>query len=143
MQINKISFPQNSKNGLEIVNAFADHFTPIFNVSSNQLTVNLNEESIYDQLSILIFQFSINHVLKGVNNIDPNKSPWPDCLASQFLTSCSFSVARPIWLIFNNSIQLWNLARLLEDVISESCNQIITQTKIIGTCTYGISSKLV
>lgn len=46
-------------NWYEIVNVLADNFALVFNICSNQLMINLNEESINDQLSVYYTVYSL------------------------------------------------------------------------------------
>ena len=88
----------------DIVNAFADHFASVYENKSNCLLNTLEEIPDFAELNITSFKFSILEILESLNNVDLSKGAGPDGLTPKFLKNCFFSLSRPLWLIFNESI---------------------------------------
>ena len=84
----------------EIADTFATHFGAVYLKSSglsNSVVEHIftsNNISLYFNIS-KVFEFCLINLTKG---------PGPDQLPPQFLRECAFSLSRPLWIIFNNSV---------------------------------------
>lgn len=91
-------------NDTEIADVFAEHFASVYvendpDVSDTKLPLSTNN------ITVSSFNFSISNILEKLEKINLNQGPGPDNLPPLLLKNCAFSLSRPLWLLFNNSIK--------------------------------------
>ena len=88
----------------DIANVFAQHFSSVYvnDISTNIFSCN-NVSSEYN-ININSYTFKISDILTKLEHIDLNKGPGPDNIPPIFLKNCSFSLSRPLWILFNRSM---------------------------------------
>ena len=92
---------------IEILDAFANHFSSVYEVSTNTQSGN-DGSDLYGRefvnLGLNSYYIKISEIWESLSDIDLNIGAGPDGIPAQFLKNCAFSLSRPIWLIFNNSL---------------------------------------
>lgn len=89
--------------GNMIANAFANHFASVYEPPGAHILYesHLNFNSYFNVGS---FYIKISEVLSKLEKLDVSKGSGPDNVPSIFLKSCAFSLSRPLWLLFNKSL---------------------------------------
>ena len=85
----------------DILEAFRHQFQSVYTVPRQNH--NLSENPNFMNLSTL--QVEIGDIYKKITKLDIKKGPEPDNIPNKFIKHCHFSLARPLWLIFNRSLQ--------------------------------------
>lgn len=96
-----------STNDLEKVNLFAKYFSSVYNKQDHNTASTSCITSIDpdNNINLEMFCVKISEIFDKLSKIDLKKGAGPDGIPPQFLKCCAFSLSRPLWLLFNQSLQ--------------------------------------
>ena len=101
---------------VDLANGFKDHFSSIFEANSSNPFNNYNHSKNSNPLIPYILVDETKAIIK---NLKPSYSSGPDNIPSIIIKSCVNSIAYPLTLIFNTSLNLgefpkcWKIANLV------------------------------
>lgn len=98
MHLNEIS----STNGSDIANLFAANFSSVFSSKSNS---EFKASEDINNINLNNFYISISSIYIKLSALDINSGPGPDGVPPSLLRHCSFIIARPLHIIFNQSLE--------------------------------------
>ena len=99
----------------DIADAFAEHFQSVY---SNFDVVDVSRTEAVDFSTTLSFHnFELQEIIEKLNHLDVSKAAGPDGIPAVFLKSCSSSLALPLQMIFQRSLntgqfpKIWKVSR--------------------------------
>lgn len=104
MYLDKVKF----QSGQDIVDRFADYFSHVYVDSNSPESISLNGANVNNSN----FSISISSIFEKFRKLDTNKGPGPDGVPAVMLKKCSFVLSRPLWYIFNKSLDTGSLPDL-------------------------------
>lgn len=127
-----------STTGPETAQIFAQFFESVYTTKSAPF--QNAESNTYSIINICNLKFTVDEVFEELTSLDVNKSAGPDNISPYFVKMCSPSLALPLSIIFNASLnegtfpQLWKCAYLTPLFKSGDANSVTNYRPISGLC---------
>ena len=90
---------------VDVANLFADFFGSVYTPRSGVVPALNPEWSPLSDVNIHSVSISIGQILSKLNTLDRTKGLGLDGVPPLFLNECRFILARPLWHIFNSSLE--------------------------------------
>lgn len=90
----------NADMGPDAANLFAEYFSSVY----SNVEYDYAGEISPNNINVNIITISISDIYTELSLLNPNRGPGPDNIHPLFLKNCSFILARPLHLIFNESL---------------------------------------
>lgn len=100
----------------EAAQLFADFFKTVYSYNQPSTNCGSLDMIVTNQLDVPLLRFTEDDVCKALASIDVSKGPGPDNLPPSFVKQCATTLAHPLVLIFNRSLEsgvfpaLWKVA---------------------------------
>ena len=126
---------------LEIVSAFADHFSKSFSKSSVNFRPN-NLDAISPNSILHLTDISPNDVEKAIKRIRPNMTMGPDNIPAFFIRDCAIILATPLCFIYNTIFKtcsfpdVWKISKITPIFKKGSINDITNYRPITIICNF-------
>ena len=88
--------------GADIANLFSEYFSSVFVAPSGSAQPAIPDVTSFECASITV---SISDVCTELLSLDISKGPGRDGLPAVFARNCAFGLSRPLWLIYNKSLE--------------------------------------
>ena len=85
-------------------NLFAEFFGSVYSPQVGVAPALSSGSSSYDAVNMHSISISIGQIYSKLNSLDTSKGPGYDGIPPLFLKECCFILARPLWHIFNSSL---------------------------------------
>jgi len=99
---------KSANNGKDIVELFSDYFSSVFSSSpthsQNASPISFSNQK-FDQVLPSSCSISLDEVSDGLRSLNKSKSPRLDGVSGYFLANLSDSIAYPIFLLYNKSLE--------------------------------------
>ena len=86
----------------DVADVLNDYFSSVFTREDLSSIPEVCSDDGQQQLRVL--EFSVEDVRKQLKHLKPNKSPGPDQIHPRLLRECADQIARPLWILFRESI---------------------------------------